>query len=453
MAIQRERLNRKNASGEYDTIHLETQADLVLITSDSSKNVEQVLGETVTIARGGTGATTAAAGLYALANELPVITSDDLAEDDCICFVDADVASAKLIAIGTITGAGGSEGGEGEPTTDWMLGNIVEFGHEYVDNRDVVYGNPLEWVVCHIDGSYYYLALNGVSGSDEFNHLKNLCRAYLSEHFTAEEKLCMHEVTAGNTSGQVFVATRKQMEGEFSYFISNERRIVSDPNNFNGKAEYHTSSERSTFFQYIVDSTGEVTSGRMYDGSDSSEFDNPVYYDFRPFICIDMNLYTGGSEPTDPAVPDINDLYLGNTVSWADNIWIVCHVTDTEAYLITANIVDVTDSRWDDACAGFYDTYFTEEMRTALKPVYANTEYIWIPSYDQLTGGFDYFNSDSRRACGNAYHTCTYIPPNYTSHYIVTADGSFDRIQNLVSDIDGNSGLRPIICIDLTTYS
>ena len=286
MAIQRERLHRKNVTGEYDTIHLETQADLVQMTSDPGKNVEQVLGETVAIARGGTGATTPAAGLYNLINGLPIMTSEEVESGDYLCLVDADVASAKLIAIGTITGTGGSEGGEGEPTTDWALGDIVEFGHEY--------GNPLEWIVCHIDGSYYYLALNGVSGSIEFARLRNLCTAYLREHFTAEEKRCMREVTAGNTSGQVFVATREQMEGEFSYFNSNERRIVSNPGSFNGKAEYHTSSAGQTFFQYIVNGAGSVTSAERYYGSDSSEFDNPVYYDFRPFICIDMNLYTGG---------------------------------------------------------------------------------------------------------------------------------------------------------------
>ena len=66
MAIQRERLNRKNASGEYDTIHLETQADLVLMASDPSKNVEQVLGETVAIAKGGTGGTTSASARTSL---------------------------------------------------------------------------------------------------------------------------------------------------------------------------------------------------------------------------------------------------------------------------------------------------------------------------------------------------------------------------------------------------
>ena len=86
MATLKQRLHRKNSSGTYDTIHLETSADLIVgtlgiahggtgltaspsllvdLASDQTANVLQTsprpgCGGILPIARGGTGATTAA---------------------------------------------------------------------------------------------------------------------------------------------------------------------------------------------------------------------------------------------------------------------------------------------------------------------------------------------------------------------------------------------------------
>ena len=267
MTIQRERLNRKNASGEYDTIHLETQADLVLMTSDPSKNVEQVLGETVTIARGGTGATTAAAGLYALANELPLMTSDDLAEDDYICFVDAASSTAKKVSLKELLNlsGGGSEPEEPVTNPNWpdksqlTLGNTITWAGE-------------QWIVSHVTSTEVYLTLKGLSGNSEFGKLQSSCTNF-ANRFTESQKNCLKNVRAGNTYGKVFVATSAQMNGGFSYFNSNSRRSAG--------YMYWLSGSDSTSFAWFVDRDGST-----------KYIDNKLNaFGFRPSVCVDLTLY------------------------------------------------------------------------------------------------------------------------------------------------------------------
>ena len=271
MAIQRERLNRKNTSGEYDTIHLETQADLVLMASDPSKNAEQVLGETVAIARGGTGATTAAAGLYALANELPPMTSDDLAEDDYICFVDAASLTAKKVSLKDLLNPSGG-GTPEEPVTN----------PNWPDKSQLTLGNTIswagqEWIVSHVTSTEVYLTLKGLSGSSDWYSLPSACMRFANK-FTEEQKACLKSVTAGNTSGKVFVATKDQMDGGFmyggfSYFNSDSRRKVG--------SEYWTSSGSATKYAWIVGSDGS-----LYEDSHPE-----LLHGFRPSVCVDLTLY------------------------------------------------------------------------------------------------------------------------------------------------------------------
>ena len=275
MTIQRERLNRKNAGGSYDTIHLETQADLVLMASDPSRNVEQVLGETVTIARGGTGATTAAAGLYALANELPPMTSDDLAEDDYICFVDVASSTAKKVSLKELLNlsGGGSEPEEPEePVTnpnwpnksDLTLGNVISWaGHD--------------WIVSHKTANACYLTLEGLpegwSGYSNWNGLQDTCTTFANS-LNEAQKACLKSVRAGNTSGKVFVATKDQMDGGFSYFGHYSRNSLGE--------WYWTSTDNPTGDgAWAVDSDGNLS---IYSTVTSA-------LGFRPSVCVNLTLY------------------------------------------------------------------------------------------------------------------------------------------------------------------
>ena len=261
MTIQRERLNRKNASGEYDTIHLETQADLVLMASDPSKNVEQVLGETVAIAKGGTGGTTAAAGLYNLMAGLTEMTAEELAEDDLLCVLDVDANSAKKIALSVIGIGGGTTNPELPDKGSLTLGNTVTFAGK-------------QWIVSHVTSTEAYLTLKNLSGKSTWTNLQSACTSFAANSLTEAQKACLKSVTAGNTSGKVFVATRDQMDGGFSYFNNDGPRSVG--------SSYWTSSEVTTSIAWLVESTGHIS---------DIDYIKSYSYGFRPSVCIDLTLY------------------------------------------------------------------------------------------------------------------------------------------------------------------
>ena len=426
MAIQRERLNRKNASGEYDTIHLETQADLVLMASDPSKNVEQVLGETVAIAKGGTGGTTAAAGLYNLMAGLTEMTAEELAEDDLLCVLDVDANSAKKIALSVIGIGGGTTNPELPDKGSLTLGNTVTFAGK-------------QWIVSHVTSTEAYLTLKGLSGQSTWYNLQNACTNFIVNQLSDAQKNCLKSVTAGNTSGKVFVATKDQMDGGFSYFNNDGPRSVG--------SSYWTSSEVTTSIAWLVESTGHIS---------DIDYIKSYSYGFRPSVCIDLTLYDsgdgGGSDKpvTNPNWPNKSDLTLGNVISWAGHDWIVSHVTSTEAYLTLKGLSG--ESSWDNlqrACSA-YANKFTEAQKACLKSVTAgNTNgIVFVATYEQMNGGFRYFNSNSRRTANNWYWTSTMSDSGRA--WYVDSDGSL--YYGFYWDSD-SGGFRPSVCIDLTLYN
>lgn len=269
MAIQRERLNRKNAGGSYDTIHLETQADLVLMTGDPSKNVEQVLGETVSIARGGTGATTAAAGLYALANDLPLMSSDDLAEDDCICFVDVASSTAKKVTLKTL----GASGGGAEPPVeiDWVTGNTIHFG-------------GYDWIIIDVQSDEVWCMATKTYGSYAYDDLPTACNNFLQTIPTEDQKFLLPKAE-GNTTGKIWV---------ISYDLLTILPYTQDRSNLGCDYSWLLSDIASRgsggTYVYCVERDGEII----------STWPSFTTGGFRPFIAINRTLYesSASSEQT-----------------------------------------------------------------------------------------------------------------------------------------------------------
>lgn len=430
MTIQRERLNRKNAGGSYDTIHLETQADLVLMASDPSKNVEQVLGETVSIAKGGTDATTAAAGLYNLMAGLTEMTAEELAEDDLLCVLDVDANSAKMVALSVVGISGGGTTNPELPDKDSLtLGNTITWAGK-------------QWIVSHVTSTEAYLTLFGLSGESTWYNLQDSCNSF-GNLFNEDQKACLKSVTAGNTSGKVFVATRDQMDGGFSYFNSDSRRYVGDI--------YWTSTEYSSVYAWYVDSVGHL-------GNFDYDVDKSYPYGFRPSVCIDLTLYdtgsSGGSEEPElnPELPDKSSLTLGNTVTFANKQWIVSHVTETEAYLTLSGLSG--KYAWYDLqqeCTSFANQ-LNEAQKNCLKSVTAgNTSgKVFVATKDQMDGGFAYFNSDSRRSIGSWYWTST--TESFSNDvWIVRSEGNLFTGNYQYKST--SQGFRPSVCIDLTLYN
>ena len=148
--------------------------------------------------------------------------------------------------------------------------------------EDLTLGNNIiwadkQWIVSHVTSSEAYLTLKGLSGSSIWYDLQDACTNFASQ-LTEAQKGCLKSVAAGNTSGIVFVATRAQMDGGFSYFTSNSRRSA--------RSEYLTSSDYNVMYAFGVNSDGSI----YYGSEDYSKGSLPR--GFRPSVCIDLTKYT-----------------------------------------------------------------------------------------------------------------------------------------------------------------
>ena len=130
-----------------------------------------------------------------------------------------------------------------------------------------------QWIISHKTASEAYLTLQNLDGESTWNNLQATCTSWASK-LNASAQAVLKSVTAGNTSGKVFVATYEQMNGGFSYFNSNSRRNVGD--------SYWTSTEYNSDTAWRVFTNGSL-GHNVYGGYDKSNS-----LGFRPSICIDL---------------------------------------------------------------------------------------------------------------------------------------------------------------------
>lgn len=168
----------------------------------------------------------------------------------------------------------------------------------------------------------------------------------------------------------------------------------------------------------------------------------------------------GGDEPsTNPEWPALKDLIVGNNITWANQEWIVAHVTKTEVYLTLKGLTGGTPPfgglKWtalQSSCTNFANN-FTEAQKACLKSVRAGntTGIVFVATRDQMSGDFSYFNSDSRRRVEGVLNNSYWTSTDYASYgaWLVSGDGSV----NSLDDRNTSSlGFRPSVCIDLTLY-
>lgn len=257
MGIRRERLRRKTASGTYDTIHLETSADVVLL-SDGSGLLEDELAKVKPITKGGTDASTESGAMYNLINGCDLL--EQAADGDYLIVLDVSEQTCKKIAVSDLVDfVGGGSNPNWPNKNDLTLGNTITWAGK-------------QWIVAHTTSTEVYLTLKGLSGESTWYNLQSACTSFASK-FTEAQKACLKSVTAGNTSGKVFVATKDQMDGGFSYFNSDSRR--------KGSNWYWTSTEGGSGYAWYVNAYGSL----------DSYYNQWISYGFRPSICIDLTLY------------------------------------------------------------------------------------------------------------------------------------------------------------------
>ena len=136
-----------------------------------------------------------------------------------------------------------------------------------------------DWIVTHVvDPTMIYMTMADVvpNWKVAWDDLQDACTKFANQ-LTEEQKACLKSVTAGNTSGKVFVATKDQMDGGFSYFNRDSRRTAND--------WYWTSTEDGSYGAWSVCPDGSLYDygGSLYDKLDSDGF--------RPSVCIDLTLY------------------------------------------------------------------------------------------------------------------------------------------------------------------
>lgn len=159
--------------------------------------------------------------------------------------------------IGMYPGLSGSGAVEGK----LLLGETIAFDGMY-------------WIVCHVDyiQKLAYLACTVVVQNTTFGDnflysrstLKNVAKAF-ENNMSSAALARMQNVTVHDVTAKVFAATYEQMNGEFTYFNSNERRICQNQ-------LYWTSSPNSSSGVWNVN-----TDGSLYNNNPSNSSG------FRPF--------------------------------------------------------------------------------------------------------------------------------------------------------------------------
>ena len=312
------------------------------------------------------------------------------------------------------------------------------------DKSNLVLGNTFmwgvfPWVVVHVDESAQecYLAMGeeyagspDIKGFVNFSNLNAQNNLIAAVYVTEGQQAALKYIVAGTTAGRLFAPTEEQVVSTFDYYRTSKSNRA-----WSGSSWWTSTATK------CVDTSGDIVDAT---GGRASS---------RPHCCIDMSLYDSQEEPeepvTNPEWPDKSQLTLGNTITWADQQWIVSHVTSTEAYLTLLGLANIS-TQWNDlqsVCSSSANM-FTEAQKACLKSVTAgNTSGImFVATHNQMNGGFSYFNTDGRRNVGHEYWTST-EDAMYRAYY-VNARGY------LGSGLRSESyGFRPSVCIDLTLYN
>ena len=215
MATLKQRLHRKNSSGTYDTIHLETSADCIT--------------GTLSIAHGGTGATTAANARTSLG-----ITPANIG-----AAASSHNHSASQITSGTLPVA---RGGTGVTSIDALKSALGIGGGGSITDPPVApvsipnVGGTLSWagktwIVVHKVTGIAFLGLNTVEEIVQFSATS--MNGYLGSKlhdkaldYAVQLKLYACDYVLDYMGGKVFVASYDQLNGDFSYFTSDGRRNI-----------------------------------------------------------------------------------------------------------------------------------------------------------------------------------------------------------------------------------
>lgn len=368
-------------------------------------------------------------------------------------------APIKLITevnIGDYETGGGSEPGGGtEPGEDLPgTGTRPERPNSLLPHyRDIVVGNTItfadhEWVISHLTDAECYLTSTTLEkGVATFNNAKYNNWAYTN--IGADEQKLLKAMKYSDDEFEAerlsIIASKEQMEGGFSYFNSDDRRKIPDSDNYcywTSSVDEEGSSYSGKHAWAVVTGNGTIES-IVYDPRAGSGIEDPEW-GVRPTICIDMKNY--------PDLPDEASLVLGNTITWANESWVVAHKTTDTCYLVLTH----TDgpSPWTNLqvmCNSWRDSNLTDRQKAALVEVTAGSTsgIVFVPTQGQINGGFTWFNSSEHRLSSDQEYYWTSTEKDINTAICVDDTGVIldTGISKTISH-----NFRPAVAIDLTLY-
>lgn len=171
------------------------------------------------------------------------------------------------------------------------------------------------------------------------------------------------------------------------------------------------------------------------------------------------------SKPQSTDIPLTGDLAIGNTITFDDKSFVVVHNEGTKWYLAKEYITDQTifnsskssvynGSTLASMC-NTYLTQFSDNAKNYMVDVTVNnvTNKAFIPSYEQVNGGFSWYNSNANRTVKrdtDKVNMSWWTSSAYSNNtlYVIEGGSSLSTGSILTKTYDSTLGVRPHICID-----
>ena len=290
MATLKQRLRRKNASGTYDTVHLETESGMIL--RPSGRTVEADLAAYLPEYQDSDDVPKSLTdGKIILGKTKAWFDGSSVREFSMSDHTHSGYAtsthyhSASQITSGTLPVARGGTGVTSIDALKSALGMTTGASSQYeiypVGNL-IKFDNKI-WICVHYDNNtkYLYLGARDIISLTTFGDnnvyngstLARVAKNYQNNNMSSSALSYCANITVNGVTAKVFVPSYEQVNGGFSYFNGNSTRIAY----YNGSANnWWTSSPYVSSRAYYVCSDGGIDS---YHGVGSS-------YGFRPFVAL-----------------------------------------------------------------------------------------------------------------------------------------------------------------------
>ncbi len=194
--------------------------------------------------------------------------------------------------------------------------------------------------------------------------------------------------------------------------------------------------------------------GNNYSGSWSIK---GVYSGITKTATVSVNITTVDYYVQLGFIPLSGSLAVGNTVTFDNKSFLVVHNNGNQWYLANPVIVENTifgsnntysGSTLASKCANWLSN-FSANAQTFMNNITVNgvSAKVFIPSYEQVNGGFSYYNSNTNRLCQyNGTTTTWWTSSPYSGGYVyrVYTVGSITY-----GDPSASFGFRPHICIQV----